>query len=382
MMHDVTQVLADHPGCNPLCRACHYKNLTYDQQLQRKEKWATTQLQKWEKVLKPVIPAPLHEQTQYRAKSWMRAEIGAGQVSFGMQRSIQNQEKWEKEFISWDSCPLHIAAIQDAISKLKKCFSSDQIEEMRQSWVGVWFGVPHIVIVSRDNRIESFQKISWDQILQPPFESAWFHFNPQVGKKIFGHHEIYLLSGPSLESDHPIRAFRQVARGLLSQARMLAVEYLVKGRPSFVLDLYCGTGEIASLLPMDIGWIGIEISPDAVQYANSQSRGDRELHVAYTGSIEDRLKDPRVLVQIKGHYSIYVNPPRSGISDEAREKLIEVIRMNRPSIIVYLSCSASSLSRDLSVLEKENYTIELLQPFDFFPQTEHFETLAILNSKI
>jgi tRNA/tmRNA/rRNA uracil-C5-methylase (TrmA/RlmC/RlmD family) len=375
------ETLANNPACNPVCRACHYKSLTYLLQVERKQAWVSAQLQRWQSVLSPLIPASHSEQTGYRSKSWMRTEFKDGQVSFGMIRSVRNQSKWEKEFISWDSCPLHHLSIQKIIKNLKQALSPDQIQTLQASWVGVWFGRPHVVIISKQAEIGVFQTLKWDQILAPPYENIWFHFNPQVGKKIFGHHEIQRIAGCPTESIHPIRAFRQVAQGLLIQARQLALKHLLLNEPEFILDLYCGTGDLALMLPQNVGWLGLEISPEAVEYANTLRNSDSVFHLAFTGAIEDRLKDPRVLSKISGNYSIFINPPRSGMSHLGQDRLIQLMRSHAPSTLVYLSCSASSLARDLVTFENEGYSVELLQPYDFFPQTEHFEILAVLKKR-
>ncbi len=46
--------------------------------------------------------------------------------------------------------------------------------------------------------------------------------------------------------------------------------------------------------------------------------------------------------------------------------------------LVYLSCNPASLARDLKGLTS-SYRIESLKMFDFFPHTEHTETLAVLT---
>lgn len=46
--------------------------------------------------------------------------------------------------------------------------------------------------------------------------------------------------------------------------------------------------------------------------------------------------------------------------------------------LVYVSCNPSTLARDLKALKGE-YTLKEMIPFDFFPQTAHFEVLTILE---
>jgi len=518
--------LSENPSCNPLCSACHYKDLEYSIQLDRKQKWAEKQLGRWGDCLQKIRAAPEAERLAYRSKSWMKCEFTQNSVSFGMHRSKRvpngsvrvprsvrvpsgsvrapNQGvpvsddgvraprvsvKWEKEFISWDTCPLHIKPIQQIIKNLRLLYSSNsqrflqstpepkhslpqelktisQGDDPSSAWVGIWLGSPHLVIVSNewrpqaalhsdpqlgpeiDPQFKLFKSLNWNKILVPPFDRVWYHCNPQVGRKIFGHHPILPVYGPpnsetksdavpnqlpdavsaqipkaesgansktkAVDPVHPIRAFRQIAQTLLTEARQKAIQALLEPQPSMVLDLYCGTGDLSLLLPPHISWIGIELSKHAAEFANtlrisrlSSNTGNTEnagnranscplqeqdtqagapdynpglLHQAFVGAVEHRLRDHRVLAMIPDSYTLYLNPPRSGLTDEARESLMALIREKPPASLVYLSCSASSLSRDLTVFEELGYRVKFLQPYDFFPQTEHFETLAIMKT--
>jgi tRNA/tmRNA/rRNA uracil-C5-methylase (TrmA/RlmC/RlmD family) len=375
--------LSDNPACNSHCRACQYKNLGYREQLVRKTHWATQQLGPWKDVLQPITPARETERLAYRSKSWMKSRFRNENLSFGMTRSHLVEGSWEEEFVSWDSCPIHVKPIQLMIEKLRPGLVQAAHDFARRSLVGLWFGSPHLVIISRNDDaadFDSIKNLDWSRILEAPFDQVWFHSNSQVGKKIFGHREIKKVAGSASPPEAPpIRAFRQVAQSLLVEARDLAVGALLTSEPDFILDLYCGTGDLALVLPKSTGWIGIELAQEAARYAGQlRSEG---LHAAYVGTVEHRLKDPKVRAQIKGagRYALYINPPRSGMSPEAREEVRKLLQDNPPQTVAYLSCSASSLRRDLPYFENEGYRVESLKPYDFFPQTEHFETLALLS---
>jgi 23S rRNA (uracil1939-C5)-methyltransferase len=378
--------LALNPACNPECRACHYRDLDYPEQLARKQRWAETQLARWAHLLTPIEPAPEAERLGYRFKSWLRSSTEPGALdfglSFGMIRSRRVEGAWEKEFVSWNTCPLHAEPIREMITRLRHVMSESAPAFTERALAGIWFGSPHLVIIAREAReddLVAMRSVDWSKVLVAPFDRVWFHVNSQIGAKVFGHLPLVQWAGPPLDSAHPVRAFRQTAHTLLERARGLALEHLLHSSPAQVLDLYCGTGELSLGLPANIAWIGIEHAKEAVQFAESLRKPGRELHSAFVGAVEQRLADPSVLQLIRSPYALYLNPPRCGLTPEARAQVMNLLEAHRAVSIAYLSCSASSLARDLAVLEEGGYRVETLRPFDFFPQTEHFETLANLT---
>ena len=70
-----------------------------------------------------------------------------------------------------------------------------------------------------------------------------------------------------------------------------------------------------------------------------------------------------------------MDPPRSG----ATQALIQDVIKLTPEIIIYISCNPATQFRDTKLFESSGYKITALQPFDFFPQTKHIETVAILK---
>lgn len=378
--------LSTNPDCNPECRACHYKEFDYSEQLARKQRWAESQLGRWGNVLAPIEPAPGSERLGYRFKSWLRssmdqslasADPSAG-LSLGMIRSKRVGASWEKEFVSWNTCPLHSEAIREMMTRLRSVLVESAPKFTETALAGIWFGSPHVVIVAREGDESVLNSIDWNEILVAPFNRVWFHVNSQIGAKVFGHRPLVQLSGLPPDSAHPVRAFRQAAHTLLQRARVLALEHLLNTSPAQVVDLYCGTGELSVGLPSSVDWIGIEQAKEAVEFAATLKKPGRAVHQAFVGAVEQRLADPSLLKLIRTPYALYLNPPRSGLTPEAREQVVSLLKSHRAVSIAYLSCSASSLSRDLTVLEESDYRVETLRPFDFFPQTEHFETLATL----
>jgi 23S rRNA (uracil1939-C5)-methyltransferase len=48
---------------------------------------------------------------------------------------------------------------------------------------------------------------------------------------------------------------------------------------------------------------------------------------------------------------------------------------------LYLSCHPESLMRDLKIFIQADWEICKVIPFDFFPKTQHIETLVLLKPK-
>jgi 23S rRNA (uracil1939-C5)-methyltransferase len=72
---------------------------------------------------------------------------------------------------------------------------------------------------------------------------------------------------------------------------------------------------------------------------------------------------------------VVIDPPRSGLG----EVVVDAILSKAPPLVFYVSCSPPSFARDLRRLQSGGYSVETLEIFDFYPQTYHVESLAILE---
>lgn len=133
-----------------------------------------------------------------------------------------------------------------------------------------------------------------------------------------------------------------------------------------VLELHAGHGNLGILLaPNAASYVGVELDRAAVDAlrTNLERRG-----LAGKAVVEDAARYP------KGTYDVVVlDPPRRGAPD-----VMTRLARERPPCIVYVSCSPSSLQRDLQPLREAGYAIDQARAFDLFPQTPHVETLVRL----
>lgn len=73
---------------------------------------------------------------------------------------------------------------------------------------------------------------------------------------------------------------------------------------------------------------------------------------------------------------VLLDPPRGGCKELMR-LLPEVAK----KYVIYISCDAPTLVRDLLLFRNFNYQLIKLYLFDMFPQTYHFEVVALLEKK-
>ncbi len=72
--------------------------------------------------------------------------------------------------------------------------------------------------------------------------------------------------------------------------------------------------------------------------------------------------------------TVVTDPPRGGMHQRTLAFLLHAV----PKRIFYVSCNPSSMSRELSLL-KARYHVSEASAFDMFPQTNHVETIVLLE---
>lgn len=144
-----------------------------------------------------------------------------------------------------------------------------------------------------------------------------------------------------------------------------------------VYDLYTGTGTIANFIAQTAGKvIGIESVPEAVEDAkrNSAINGIHNT-IFLTGDMKEMLT-PSFTDQYGSPEIIITDPPRSGMHRRVAESILRI----RPEKIIYVSCNPATQARDLEILSA-SYKINMVQPVDMFPQTNHVENVVSLIRK-
>ena len=155
-----------------------------------------------------------------------------------------------------------------------------------------------------------------------------------------------------------------------SSGTALPVSERIKDKVIF--DLYSGTGTIAQILaPAAKHVTGVEIVPEAVEAAR---RNAVQNHLTNCDFIcGDVLK---VIDSMPGKPDMIVlDPPREGIHPKAMPKILKY----GVDTIIYISCKATSLKRDLVPLQQAGYRVKKMMLVDLFPCSSHIESVVKLT---
>ncbi|MGZ4465773.1 MAG: 23S rRNA (uracil(747)-C(5))-methyltransferase RlmC [Nocardioides sp.] len=142
--------------------------------------------------------------------------------------------------------------------------------------------------------------------------------------------------------------------------------------PASVWDLYCGVGGFAlHVARPGRQVVGVEVSAEAVASAEltRQEAGLRDVRFLAgdaTAYALDAASPPELVV---------VNPPRRGLGPE----LSRWLERSGVRHVVYSSCNARSLARDLE--EMPSFAASRARIFDMFPHTGHAEVLVGLDRR-
>ena len=140
-----------------------------------------------------------------------------------------------------------------------------------------------------------------------------------------------------------------------------------------VLELYAGIGTLGLPLAKRGAFVTfVEGNAMALSDARRAANGNHIGRCRFRSVPAERF----VASLTPGEYDVVlVDPPRTGLSRDLTDGLQA---LSAPRIL-YVSCDAATLARDLARLAGHGYRVTRLQAFDMFPQTAHLETLTELQ---
>lgn len=121
---------------------------------------------------------------------------------------------------------------------------------------------------------------------------------------------------------------------------------------------------------------GVEIIDEAIKNAKVNAKINKITNATFVcGKAEEQIE--KWMRQEIKPTTIFVDPPRKGCD----EKFLETIVKMQINKVVYVSCDPATLARDIKYLSKNGYYLDIVQPVDMFPQTNHVECIVLLQRR-
>jgi 23S rRNA (uracil1939-C5)-methyltransferase len=359
------------PACPERCPACAHRHLSAAESLAQKRGWLARRLQPWAASLAPIRSVNEAQRWGYRDRVSLSAARLDGRWQFGMMR--------RDEFIPIPDCPIHSERVRASAALLSRHLPL--AEGFRLAFL-VQSGAQTVLVLKQREKPDTgwFTPALAKALAAIGVEGVWLHCFPAVGRKLFAKNGWHLLWGTERSRDsegfcYGPGAFSQLLPELHAASLDEAAAFLAPTPGDRVVDLYCGRGlSLARWHAAGAQALGVELGAEAVACARHNVPDVPVLR----GGCAQRLPQLAQWWQqtSPGNRLAYLNPPRTGLVEPVVRWLGE---QARPRRLAYLSCSAGTLARDLAQLGDAGYRVERLTPYDFFPQTYHVETLALLS---
>ena len=218
--------------------------------------------------------------------------------------------------------------------------------------------------------------------LKESFErvSLWLNLNKEHTNEVMSGRIEHLrgektLSATMLDTNIVLRptSFFQVNTEVASRIYSDVLELSRKSGSSVMVDCFSGIGVTSLMFSKHFKKvISIEIVQSAVACAKDMARLNNVQNIEFICADANKVLPT---LKIGAQSTFFVDPPRAGLG----EKICRSILKFAPSQIVYLSCNPQTLKRDLEFLCGEGYTVDLVKPYDMFPNTKHIETLVCIT---
>jgi tRNA/tmRNA/rRNA uracil-C5-methylase (TrmA/RlmC/RlmD family) len=356
-------------GCEPVCHGCRHRLLDTSASLVQKATYLARVLGPWADRIAPVAaPAPARR-LGYRDRVTLTAGWDAQHGwRFGLVR--------RDELIPIHDCPVHTPRVRALVHQLVERLPPASV--LPVAYLHVCGAQATLIVKSHRSDVALLDPVL-EALAATGLEGLWLHQHPSAGRKLFARSGWKLVWGSARSRDahgllHGPTAFAQALPELHRASLEAAVAHLRPAPGVAVLDLYCGYGaSLREWTAAGSAALGVELSGEAVELCGENAPRAMVLR----GTCVQRLPQVRTWWNGQdGERVAYVNPPRLGLEPDVVAALAGEFR---PARLAYLSCSAGTLSRDLTAFCDAGYAVSTILPFDFFPLTHHVEALALLE---
>lgn len=389
-----------------VCGGCKWQNLSYEKQLEFKQKQVNDALQRIGKVQVGAFEPILGSANVFNYRNKL-------EFSFSHRRWLTQEEVDSGQvFDDVPSLGFHVPGRWDKVLDVKEChlmadpsnairnrvrdialaneFSYYNLNEqtgflrnliVRSTMTDEW-----MVILSVAEDREKDVKLILDTLVEefPQLTSVLWVYNNKPNDTIADldirvHHgnDHIMEEMEGLKFRVGPKSFYQTNGPQAYELYKITHEFAALTGNEVVYDLYTGTGTIAQFVAKQAKKVvGIEyVEPAIVDAKLNAGLNGIENTSFYAGDMKDVFT--KELVEKEGRPDVVItDPPRAGMHADVIARLNELL----PDRIVYVSCNPATQARDVQLLS-ENYEVKKVRPVDMFPHTHHVESVALLERK-
>ena len=365
------------------CGGCKYQGIPYEKQLKEKEKKVRKLLKDYgkpEPILGMEDPYYYRNKVHATYKHMRNGDIAVGRY-----------EESSHRLVPIESCQIEDQKADEVIQTIRKLAKSFKIKIFNEDSgygllrhvlirTGRKTGEMLVVLVvaspvfpSKNNFVKALRKE------HPEITSIVLNINDKKTSMILGERNIVLYGKGYIQDELCGYTFR-ISPHSFYQVNPVQTERLykkairladLKGKEK-VLDAYCGIGTIGMIASKQVKEvIGVEIVEEAVEAARENAARNGLSNCKFIAddvfkALDEIEEKPDVIV---------LDPPRDGIHPKALPKILDY----GVDHIVYISCKATSLARDLETIQGRGYRLEKAVAVDQFCETVHVETVCLLS---
>jgi 23S rRNA (uracil1939-C5)-methyltransferase len=361
--------------------------LSYSQQLEVKRQRVLDTLQRLGKMtnieVAPCIPSPLP--LSYRNKIQCPVRNSPEGISIGLYARSSH------DLVEVEKCYIHCPIGEEVYSQTRKIIKGSGIKayepssgtgELRHLLIKSAINMEEVMVILVTNQPPStlLKRIAKKIKESCPLVQGVIHnLNTDNNNVILG--RMYsTLEGASYIQERlghfsfkvSPASFFQVNTAQAESLYLKALELADLKGDETVLDAYCGVGTLSLLFARHVKKVmGIECVPEAIVNAKENAELNQIGNTFFIcAAAEDTIHT------LSGIDLALLNPPRKG----CELSVLSGLGRLKPQTLIYVSCDPATLARDLSILCSSGYRMDIVQPFDMFPQTIHVETLVKLTA--
>jgi 23S rRNA (uracil1939-C5)-methyltransferase len=343
------------PFDDPSCGGCIYSHIAYARQLEIKGEVIADAIRRLGKVdlQRPVAVAPSPE---YGYRMRARLHLRGRRIGFFREGTHQICDAQGTRQLLAES----ITALERVAASAASL--GDQVREVELSEnIDASHRTVHLVSASPvDSRILA-AIATGEGLTAPPYVT-----------------DVLTAGGSRLTLRRHVQAFFQGNRYLLADLVTRVCAFVPES--CSLIDLYAGAGlfSIGAAVFRGVTVTAVEGDRFAAEDLRVNAMAVRDRVSAVRSDVESfvrNLRPGRTLPSGRNVDAVLVDPPRTGLSSEALDGIVDL----RSPRLIYVSCDVATLARDVRRFVTAGYTIQHAEAFDLFPNTPHVETVVVFT---